>query len=498
MKTQPRIVFVISTLLLLALVASLAPSSGPIPARAEPDYLGDPCHIAVTVVNGTTDYDIAAVGVSSYINWLTINYNNVPPNIEHVNVLRVREDLYMDQYNNLTTLVPSHPGQVWIIGNEPDVPHGGQDNLLPEVYAQRFYDFASRIRDLDSTARIGFAPIAQPTPLRLKYLDRVFARLSTTTQYGPPLAGGLSQTLALIDIFTIHGFTVNEGYREWGAGIPAGFAPNDPDAYKIDIWTELYKTHDINLFSTWVTSMRVWMRDHGARGKPLWVTEYGSLMPPLDPPGADFFNVSDEDSRDYMLATFSFIYNTTSTDYGYPADNNRLVQRGYWYSLNERRDRFGGSLFDPINKQRTIIGDAFVEYDPPVPKVNQDPYLVGLNFVPLKYSLGSGMTRVDYRIDVRVGNFITTENRVPIRLNLSLDGSNPPKTLSGYISRCGGAGNFSFFWNDLEPLVDYSVHLNVEIDPTSSMQDLNLSNNTIDSNVVPTEPSLVFLPEIIR
>jgi hypothetical protein len=496
-KIPSRINVTLSRVILFVLIFSFVSPGSPLPASAETSYLGDPCHIAIAVVNGTKNYDLSAVGVSSYINFLLNPGPNVASNIEHLKVLKVKDNLYLDQLALIESTVPQNLGRVWLIGNEPDTWHSGQDDVFPETYAERFFQMATRIKEIDTTARVGFGQIVQPSPLRIRYMERVWARLIQSD-----LAGSPTNALNLIDIFSLHSFILNEQPGgEWGAGIPKGF--RDPgqydDAFIITYYPDtMYKTYDVTIFSQWITAYRQWMKNIGAQNKPLWITEYGSLMPPEDPPGLDYYNVTDEATTDFMLDTFNFIYNTKNPTLGYPTDDNRLVQRAYWYSLNEFRWRFGGALFDPLTGQRTIVGDAFVDYNPPVPPVDQDPYPISITFVPLRYTPGAGLTRVDYRVDVRVGNNVTAENRVPVEVELSLDGSNPPTTLTGYLSRCGGVGIFSFFWNNLEPLVEHTIHAGVTIDTGSGMQDNDPSNNTLDSIVIPQEPPVIFLPVLVR
>jgi hypothetical protein len=62
------------------------------------------------------------------------------------------------------------------------------------------------------------------------------------------------------------------------------------------------------------------------------------------------------------------LLNTTDPAIGLPSDGNRLVQRWFWYSLNEHRYNFGGTLYDPDNsKARTAVGTAWINYvDPPI------------------------------------------------------------------------------------------------------------------------------------
>ena len=83
---------------------------------------------------------------------------------------------------------------------------------------------------------------------------------------------------------------------------------------------------------------------------------------------ADYENVSDQDTAAYMIATFDFLLNARDSTTGLAADGNRLVQRWFWYSLNEHRYVFGGSLYDQDQgKVITPVGQAFVNYTSRLP-----------------------------------------------------------------------------------------------------------------------------------
>ena len=184
------------------------------------------------------------------------------------------------------------------MGNEPDTTYENQDTLLAEVYADRYYELATIIRDLDPSARIAFGSVVQPTPIRLRYLQRAWDQLVVD-------AGSSAAASDLIDIWSIHAFILNEQAGYWGTGIPPGFEGDDWDAIII---TDLTDTYSSEIFVQRINAMRTWMVSIGEREKPLWITEYGSLMPPIDPPGGpDYYNVSDQDTADFMLATFNFM-----------------------------------------------------------------------------------------------------------------------------------------------------------------------------------------------
>ena len=111
--------------------------------------------------------------------------------------------------------------------------------------------------------------------------------------------------------------------------------------------------------------MRQWMKDRGQQNKPLWITEYGSLFPPETT--SNLVTVSQQNTADFMVATFNFMLNTRDANIGMPADGNRLVQRWFWYSLNEELTTYGGSLYDPRTGALTTVGQRFKDYTAPLP-----------------------------------------------------------------------------------------------------------------------------------
>jgi hypothetical protein len=99
--------------------------------------------------------------------------------------------------------------------------------------------------------------------------------------------------------------------------------------------------------------MRQWMADHGQRDKPLWITEYGILMPKEY--GFDAQRVTR-----YMLGSFDLFLNLRDAELGYGADDNRLVQRWNWYSARDSRYS-AGNLFDDYGRV-TPVGQAMFDY----------------------------------------------------------------------------------------------------------------------------------------
>lgn len=65
--------------------------------------------------------------------------------------------------------------------------------------------------------------------------------------------------------------------------------------------------------------------------------------------------------KDFMYASFDFLLTARDDFLGYPADDNRLVQRWAWYSLGDTVYPTG-NLFDPDTGQITPLGLAYGSY----------------------------------------------------------------------------------------------------------------------------------------
>ena len=207
----------------------------------------------------------------------------------------------------LTATAALNPGKTWLIGNEPDVLW--QSNTTPEDYAHVFHQAAAAIRAGDPTARIAIGGLSQITPLRLLYLERVWE--SYLALYGEPIP---------VDIWTMHAFILREEGGNWGVGIPIGLG----DIASGELW-EIEDHDDLSLVEMQVWKMRQWMADHGQRDKPLWVTEYGILMP-------EELGFTSDVVVNFMLASFDLFSTLKDPNLGYPADDNLMVQRWLWFS----------------------------------------------------------------------------------------------------------------------------------------------------------------------
>jgi hypothetical protein len=326
---------------------------------------------------GIEDYDVEQLRAGWYVDWGARDNPPQPAGLEYVQMVRLHQmtDCWpvrmrdrsacpytevppgSGNYTYTLTLFGSlsavastaqaNPGYLWMIGNEMDRMDwdgGGQDEMLPELYAQAYHEIYHCIKNADPTAQVAIGGVIQPTPLRLEYLDKVLAEYQT--RYG---------SMIPVDVWNIHNMILREVIYQYGADIPPGssavsgtlYYPSDAD--------------DINIFEQQIRDFRLWMKDNGERDKPLIISEY-SVLYDEDELGEPF---DYQRVTDYLYATFDYMTTATDASLGCPADGNRLVQRWAWYSLNDAS--FEGydtnhHLFDPETKQITQLGIDYGDY----------------------------------------------------------------------------------------------------------------------------------------
>jgi hypothetical protein len=222
----------------------------------------------------------------------------------------------------------ARPGRVWLIGNEPDV--RWQDNATPEEYAAAYHRAYTAIKEADPTALVAIGGVSQITPLRLAYLDRVLAAYQAA--YGAPMP---------VDIWTIHAFVLQEKANDWGVDIPPGMEPGVDGAPEGMLWA-IEDHDDLGLVEAQVQRMRAWMDAHGERQKPLWITEYGILMP-------ESYGFAPNIVSRFLLGSFDLFSGLRDEQLGLSADDNRLVQRWVWFSA--------GDILYPTGNLFTLTGE---------------------------------------------------------------------------------------------------------------------------------------------
>ena len=296
-----------------------------------------------------TDYAVEQLHAGWYVDFRNRLAPPRPAGMEYAQMVRVKAGAYNPAAitTTLGPVVDANPGSLWLIGNEPDR-RGAQDDRAPAEYAAIYHDLYFFLKGRDPASRVAIGGVVQPTPLRLKYLDMVLE--AYRNRYGEMMP---------VDVWNVHGFILREDWT-WGAGIPPG-----TDEYQdLGMLYEVQDNDNIEIFRRQIRAFRRWMADHGERDKPLIVSEYGVLMPPI-------YGFDAERVRRFMLATFDFFLTTTDDEVGYPADGNRLVQRWAWYSLDDyvydpQTGRgFNGNLFDPDAREITPLGLAYGAYTAP-------------------------------------------------------------------------------------------------------------------------------------
>ncbi len=311
-------------------------------------------------------YNLAALQLGWYSDW---SYNAHPqqpgdvgdgPLLEYVQLITVRDNQWPPNWSAIQTAATTRRGSLWIIGNEPECPNQG--NLTPQVYATRYHEAVTNLRSYDSSARFAIGGVVEPTPLRLRWL--VAAMTSYQTQFGHAMAND-------IDLWNIHLQILPEGPGTVGAGEPVGisFVPGEPREYS---WAD---AANVAVFQSLVRDMRVWMAAKGERAKPLIISEMGVLMPSyiLVDDGslteAERTELGDRLIEQYLTQTFDWLLSARSASTGCSTDDNLLVQRWLWFSLNDsfydeatNPSGFNGALFDYQTQTLTRFGRRFVAY----------------------------------------------------------------------------------------------------------------------------------------
>jgi hypothetical protein len=236
----------------------------------------------------------------------------------------------------LARLAVLYPGRAWIIGNEPDITT--QDWATPEQYAAAYHAVHKAIKDADPSAVVVAGNISQVTPLRLRYLDAVLA--AYRDQYGAAMP---------VDVWGAHLYVLPEQAGNWGAGLPPGMT--DPRGEGTS-WT-VEQHDDLALVETQVRSMRTWMAANGYGRRPLWITEYGILMPPD-------YGFGQQRVATFLTGSFDLFRTLCDDKLGLAVDGGRMVQRWNWFST--RAPEFpAGDLFDAAGRP-TLVMRAMARY----------------------------------------------------------------------------------------------------------------------------------------
>jgi hypothetical protein len=286
-------------------------------------------------VGEMADYDWGAGAPGWYVNWAVVPDPADTGDVRFIQLVRTRRGGVYPNLAILQLAARRNPGSLWLIGNEPDVIV--QDDATPEQYAKSYGIAYRAIKEADPSAQVAIAGVAQPTPLRMAYLDRVLE--AYRQQYGEEMP---------VDVWNVHAYILREERDSWGVGIPPGMEGDQGKLYEIE------QHADMDIFRQQVADFRRWMAERGQRDKPLIVSEYGLLMP------EDYGFPPDKVSR-FLIETFDYFLEARDGETGYPADDNRLVQIFCWFSV-AMPDYPTSDLFDAVTHTITPVGKAFRSY----------------------------------------------------------------------------------------------------------------------------------------
>jgi hypothetical protein len=276
-------------------------------------------------------YWAQVLGSGWYLDW---NVRDELPagSPEHWQMVRVHEDCISPSPEAIRRSAARQPGQVWIIGNEPDVIW--QDDVTPQRYALVYHALYQLIRSSDPTALIAVGGISQATPLRLQYLDQVLAAYQERYHEALPA-----------DWWTVHGYVLREQKDSWGVEIPPGIDATQGELYEVSDHGRL------DLFEAQLIHFRQWMRDHGYQETRLALTEFGILMP-------NSYGFPPQAIADYLQQTFTWLYQAQDQSTGFPGDAYHLVQKWAWFSISDPNYP-SSNLGDLATGELTLVGEEF-------------------------------------------------------------------------------------------------------------------------------------------
>jgi hypothetical protein len=277
------------------------------------------------------EYWANMLGSGWYLDW-GVRTPPIVDNLDYWPMIRVHEDCISPSVEEIQRIANLYPGQVWIIGNEPDVIW--QDNVAPSKYAIIYHDLSQVIKSSDPTALIAVGGVSQATPLRLQYLDQVL----TTYQ-------DLYHAAMPVDWWTVHGYVLREEKGSWGVDIPPGVDATQGELREV-------KDHGrIDLFEAQIRTFRQWMVERGYQLTPLALTEFGILMPVS-------YGFPSDVVTSYMDQTFTWLSEVQDETSGYPEDGYHLVQKWAWFSISDPTYS-SSDLGDLSSGNLTLLGEKF-------------------------------------------------------------------------------------------------------------------------------------------
>lgn len=465
-----------------------APVNGASNILAFSPHLTSPiCRFGANVTSDINNFDTTTLRLGWYLDY-TARVNPPLPNgaiytpmirLSQVRVAGERTDdyTYTPSGTTLQNAIATNPGANWIIGNEPDRIEV-QDDIEPHVYAAAYHELYHLIKTADPAARIVAGTIVQPTPVRLTYLDKVL--VAYLDQFNTPMP---------VDAWNIHNFILNEVSCEyddsncWGAGIPPGVDVGFGEILTID------DSDNMPLFAERIVRFRQWMKARGYAHVPLYLTEYGVLMPPE-------FGFPAERVNAFMNATYDYMMTAQDPLLGYPGDDYRLVQKWSWFSTYD--PGFNGDLFESEPPYAmTAMGQNFANYTDNIPEeIDLYPWKLASQASPI-VSGGNPVTLTIQATLANSGNLSQPTGPTLVRFyngDPQNGGTQIGDDQNISLTGCGQITTATITWPNVNPGV-YTVY--VWVDSLNSVAETNETNNLRSFSLLVADPSL-YLPLITQ
>ncbi|MDF1513297.1 MAG: hypothetical protein P1S60_05765 [Anaerolineae bacterium] len=407
----------------------------------------------------------------------------------------------------LAQLAVQYPGQLWLAGNEIErrdwqTDSGGsmgQQEILPELYAQAYHAIYTTIKTADPTARIANGSIILPSPLRLEYLSKVWDAYYDL--YDAPMP---------VDVWQIHLYLLQEKRYEWGADIPAGSSATT-GLYAYPTYEEVVRVNkDFSKVPGLVRDMRSWMKAHGQQDKPLIISEYGINMPDWILPGE--FD-PDDIYTEYLEPSLDYLMHESDTALGYPADDYRLVQSVWWWSLDADNGDYEGATFyqayngnllysgimspthSPNPMGISALGSYWVDY---VSAVTETVNLKPLSLEPRTPVYSTAGQPVTVSLELLVSNGGNVAVTQPFSVTLTdqeVSQQIGALTVTAPVEGCGGVVEVTgVLWLDLDP----GPHtVQVTVDGSGLITETNETDNIAQFTVV-VATHQIRLPVVLR
>ena len=391
MSYRRRFSFLGFFLLLIALIFSLSNSYASDNNIASAEATATSCRYGVGASGGEKDTIryVDSINAGWFLDFTQGPKGGHPAiNADFVRVVRIQQEKnsageYLDNYKYrygltaqlITDYAKATPGQLWLIGNEPDRMLA-QDDIMPKFYAKIYHDTYQLIKSADPTARVGIAGLVQVSPGRLQYLDIIWDEYKRL--YGTEIP---------VDVWNIHTYPLAE-WRPSDPNDPYNPKNGEHDAAAVALGTDLElallignlsrcgKLNDQymctmdhanpTMVKHQVETMRQWMANKNLQSKPLIISEMGILWYYQQLPDGSC-QLQDEAGNCYDRArTLAFMkdmntYLETKTDatIGNPNDGNKLVQQWLWFSMFD-----GDYNTDALSNSSNLLENGYLNMAP--------------------------------------------------------------------------------------------------------------------------------------